>query len=193
MKSHFSAAVLCAGTVVSLGASATVPAARATTVMRMSLDQLARTAKEIVRASCVANMTRWERGEIWTFTTFDVQQTWRGKASGRIAVKLLGGRTEEVTSLVSGVPRFRPGEEVILFLESANDDCFSVIGWEQGTFRLSRDPVSGNENVTQDTAYFETFDPTTRRFAPSGIRRMDVSAFRSQVDAALAAAAEGRP
>lgn len=193
MKSHSSTIMLCIATACLLGASAAVPKAQATTLVRMSLDQLTRAAKLIARARCVTNTTAWDHGEIWTFTIFDVEETWHGAVSGRITVKLLGGRTQQVTSLVSGVPRFRAGEDVVVFLEPANDGTFSVTSWQQGVFRIARDTASGTENVTQDTAYFETFDSATRRFAANGIRRMDVAAFRSEVEAALASAAKERP
>jgi hypothetical protein len=193
MRSYFSTAMLSVAAISVFGASAVTPGAHATTLMRMGLDRLAHAAKEIVRARCVANTTAWDHGEIWTFTTFDVEETWRGAANGRITVKLLGGRTQQVTSLVSGVPRFRPGEDVVLFLEPAEDGTFSVTSWQQGVFRVSRDAASGTETVTQDTAYFETFDPATRRFAASGIRRMNVAAFRSEVGAALEGAPEEQP
>src|SRR5277367_4285261 len=85
------------------------PPAEATTLARMSLGQMSLTAKLIVRAKCVENSTRWDAGEIWTFTSFDVEETWRGSAPGIITVRLLGGRSGNLTSSVSGVPRFRPG------------------------------------------------------------------------------------
>lgn len=133
--------MLCFGAVSFVGASLTASGAHATTLMRMNLDQLARSAKEIVRARSLANRTGWDQGEIWTFTAFEVEETWRGEASGQISVKLLGGRTERITSFVSGVPRFRPGEEVILFLEPANDNYFS--GGGLGTRHFSSKQGSG--------------------------------------------------
>jgi hypothetical protein len=158
----------------------------------MSIAQLATAAHEIVRARCVANTTAWGAGEIWTFTTFDVQQTWRGSASGRITVRLLGGKTEDITSTVSGVPRFRPGEEVVLFLEPIKGEL-SVVSWEQGTFRIRRNIDSGEETITQDTAAFATFDPRTRRFAFSGVHGVAISDFHAQVSAAIASSNEGKP
>jgi hypothetical protein len=168
-------------------------AAPATTLLRMSLEKLSRAAAVIVRAQCLENFTAWEGGEIWTFTSFDVQEVWSGAAPGKITVRLLGGRVADVTSTVPGVPRFRPGEEVVLFLEPTPRGDFSIVSWQQGAFRIRLDAPSGAENVTQDTAAFATFDPDTRQFQAAGIRNLPLATFRAQVAAALRARAPRKP
>ena len=85
----------------------------------------------------------------------------------------------------TGVPRFEPGEEVILFLEPTPRGDFSVTSWAQGTLRIRRDPRTGEENATQDSASIATFDPATRRFEAVGIRNLALADLRSRVDAAL--------
>lgn len=159
--------------------------ATATTLERMSLAKMSRTATLIVRARCLENSAGWDAGEIWTLASFRVEEVWRGSAPPRITVRLLGGRTGNLTSSVSGVPRFRRGEKVILFLEPTPRGDFSVVSWEQGTFRIHSPLHSVQESVTQDTATFETFDPTTRRFETTGIRNLPIEIFRSEVEAAL--------
>jgi hypothetical protein len=77
---------------------------------------------------------------------------------------------------------------VLLFLEPTPRGDFSVVSWEQGTFRVRRDPATGRESASQDTASFETFDPATRRFESVGIRRAAIDDLRARVDAALRSA-----
>ena len=168
-------------------------AAPATTLLRMSLEKLSRAAAVIVRAQCLENSTAWEKGEIWTFTSFDVQEVWSGSAPNKITVRLLGGRVADVTSNVSGVPRFHPGEDVVLFLEPTTRGDFSIVSWQQGAFRIRRAPHLAEEAATQDTAAFATFDPTTRQFQAAGIRNLPLGAFRAQVNAALRARAPRNP
>lgn len=178
MKNTLSGKLLMA-TIIALGASPSLT--RATTLQRMALAEMSRSATAILRAKCLANATAWAEGEIWTYTDFDVQETWRGSAPSRITVKLLGGATRQLTSRVYGVPRFMPGEDVILFLAQDARGEFSIVSWQQGTFRITRDKHSGEESVTQDTATFETFDPATRRFGTDGIRRLPLGDFRARV------------
>jgi hypothetical protein len=153
----------------------------ATTLKRMSVADMSRAAFVVVRARCVANSTRWDAGEIWTFTTFDIEETWKGSAPAQIAVRLLGGRAGNLTSTVSGVPRFLPGEELILFLERTPAQDFSIVSWMQGTFRIAHNLATSEEIVTQDTATFPVFDPASHNFETAGIRKMPLSAFRSLI------------
>lgn len=162
------------------------PSAGATTFARMSIDEMSHAAPMIVRAKCMANEVGMEEGEIWTFTAFELQETWRGGAPTHFTVRLLGGRLGNLTSTVSGVPRFQVGEEVVLFLLPAPRGNFSIVSWEQGTFRIRRDLRRNEEIVTQDTALFPTLDPSTRQFESSGIRRQPLNLFRARVEAALA-------
>jgi hypothetical protein len=160
--------------------------AEATTLARMSVAQMTHAAKNIVRARCLSNSTAWDAGEIWTFTTFEVEENWKGMPRDKqITVRLLGGTVGGLTSSVSGVPRFAEGEEVILFLEPTARGDFSIVSWMQGTFRVRRDGASGRESVTQDTAGFSTFDPSTRCFESSAIHGVSLVALRASVAAAL--------
>jgi hypothetical protein len=168
-------------------------AASGTTLARMTLAEMAQAAPVIVRARCLTNSVRWDAGEIWTFTPFEVEEVWKGAAPARIVVRLLGGRAGNITSSVSGVPRFRAGEDVVLFLEPAARGDFSVVSWEQGTFRIRRGPAAGRLIATQDTASFATFDPSTRRFEATGVRNLPLENLRAQVDAAWQSETRRKP
>ena len=168
-------------------------AANGTTLLRLSLAQLANTAQAIVRARCVGNTTGWDAGEIWTFSSFEAEEVWRGAPPAQFTVRLLGGRVGNLTSNVSGVPRFQAGEDVVLFLEPTPRGDYSVVSWEQGTFRIQRDSALGTESVTQGTAAFSTFDPASRRFEAAGIRNMPLEDFRARVYAALRTETSRKP
>jgi hypothetical protein len=160
----------------------------ATTLERMSVAKMTVAAQLVVRAQCVANSAAWDGGEIWTFTSFAVEESWKGAPTGaaqELTVRLLGGSVGNLTSTVSGVPRFRPGEEVILFLQNTARGDYSVVSWVQGTFRIRQDARSGAEIVVQDTAAYETYDPMTRRFDAGGIRNLSLAALQLRVQTAL--------
>lgn len=161
--------------------------ASGTTLKRMSVREMSQAAHAIVRARCITSSARWDAGEIWTFTTFDVEETWKGTVPARITVPLLGGTAGSLTSTVSGVPRFAPGEQVVLFLERTAAGDFSIGSWVQGTFRLRHVRTTGEETVTQDTAAFAVLNPSSHRFEATGIRNMPAEAFRALVAASLAA------
>jgi hypothetical protein len=167
-----------------------VGTAAATTLERMSVAKMTQHAQLVVRAQCVANSVAWDGGEIGTFTTFEVEDSWKDAlsvATRQVTVRPLGGSLGNLTSTVSGVPRFHPGEEVILFLQLTARGDFSIVRWVQGTFRIRRDTRSGAEIVVQDTAAFDTYDPATRQFDAEGIRNLPVAALRLRVESALPA------
>ena len=159
-------------------------AAAPTTLAHMSIAKLTQSSRLIIRARCVENSSAWDAGEIWTFSTFEPSEIWKGSSQQRVRVRLLGGRVGNLTSNVSGIPRFQAGEKVVLFLASTARGDFSVVSWAQGTFRIHRDPRSGAETVTQDSASFDTFDPSTKTFTPSGVRDFPLGELRAQVAAA---------
>jgi hypothetical protein len=83
------------------------------------------------------------------------------------------------------VPAFRPGEEAYVFLWGREGEPFRVLGWSQGTFRITRDSQTGVERVTQDSAALPIFDPRARQFRHGGIRNLPVAIFQLKLRKAL--------
>jgi hypothetical protein len=158
---------------------------RATTLARLSLDQLSAAANAVARLRCTSAESRWENGEIWTVTSFDVLEAMKGPLPARITVRLPGGRVGHLIATVDGTPKFTRGDEAVVFLERSRAGGYSVTAWVQGTFRIARDPRTGHEFVSQDSSAFAVFDTTTRAFRIEGIRRMPIEQFRERITAAL--------
>ncbi len=165
-----------------------VPAARATTLARLSLEQLAAGSDAVARVRCARGESRWENGSIWTLATVGVTETLKGNLPAEITMRLPGGRVGHLTATVDGTPKFKPGDDAIVFLQRSSAGGFTVAGWVEGTFRISRDPRTGNETVTQDSSAFAVFDASTRAFRVEGIRRMPLAEFHARIAAAIARA-----
>jgi hypothetical protein len=165
---------------------APVTAVRATTLVRLSLDQLAAGSDAVARVNFSSAETRWENGTIWTFSTAKVVETIKGNLPGEISVRMPGGRVGHLTATVEGAPQFHPGEDAIVFLKRSPAGGFTVAGWVEGTFRISRDPRTGNQMVTQDSSAFAVFDPGSRTFRTEGVHRMAMEEFRGRLASAVA-------
>jgi hypothetical protein len=152
----------------------------ATTLARMNLRQLATAATAIVRARCVGNASAWDAGEIWTETQFQTLETYKGLIPAQFPVRLIGGKVGGIESIVSDVPRFRPGEEVVLFLSQPRNGSYSLIAWAEGTFRVRRD-AAGRAYVTEDSAGEMIYDHKTRQMRIEGIRKMPLGLFRQRI------------
>jgi hypothetical protein len=113
-------------------------------------------------------------------------ETIKGNLPGEISVRLPGGRVGPLTATVEGTPRFHAGDDAIVFLKRSPAGGFTVAGWVEGTFRISRDPRTGNQTVTQDSSAFSVFDPTTRTFRTEGVHRMPIEEFRGRLATAIA-------
>ncbi len=163
-----------------------LPSVRATTLARLSLDQLAAGCDAVARVNFVGAESRWENGSIWTVTTVRVVETLKGNLPNEIEIRLPGGRVGHLTSSVDGTPKFNPGDDAVVFLKRTPAGGFTVAGWVEGTFRISRDPRTGNQTVTQDSSAFAVFDRATRTFRTEGIHRMPVEEFHARIAAAVA-------
>jgi hypothetical protein len=162
-----------------------VVAASATTLSRLKFEDLAQESTAVARMRCLGATSRWDQAEIWTETRFEVLEREKGVLPRLVTVRLLGGRVGHLHSHVDEVPVFRAGEEVYLFLWAREGEPYQVLGWSQGTFRITRNPQTGLEMVTQDSAAAAIFDPQTRAFRRGGIRNLPVAIFREKLHKAL--------
>jgi hypothetical protein len=186
----------------------TAMVANSTTLVPMSFDELTQRATTIVRVRCVSVHSAWSGGEIWTASRFEIREEAkpdafgpdqyillaadRGKTGaqnqraedpasrGSIVVRQLGGSTGGLRSRVEGIPEFTPGEEDYLFLWRRAGEPYRVLGWAQGTFRIARNPRTGDARVTQDSAV-TTFHGESRAFQSSGVRNMSLAAFQQKL------------
>jgi hypothetical protein len=156
-------------------------ATSATTLARLQFAQLAQESTAVARLRCLSSESLWEGGEILTETRFEVLELEKGLLPRLVTVRMVGGRTGHLHSRVDGVPVFRPGEEVYLFLWGREGQAFSVMGWSQGTFRISRNARTGAETVTQDSAATPVFDPQTQEFRREGVRNLPLIIFREKL------------
>jgi hypothetical protein len=160
-------------------------AANATTLARMRFEELAKQATAVARLRCLGAESKWENGEIWTETRFEVVEQNKGSLPGVVTVRMLGGSAGGLHSRIEGVPAFRPSEEAYVFLWGHEGEPLRILGWSQGTFRITRDARTGMEAVTQDSAAAPIFDPRTRQFLHGGVRKLPVAVFRLKLRKAL--------
>lgn len=156
--------------------------ANATTLARLQFFQLVQHSSAIARVRCVDSRTHLENGEIWTDTVFEVVLHDKGYLPSHIVVRTLGGKFQHLHSHVDGVPEFRPGEEVFLFLAGHPGAPFHIVGWTQGTFRIRRNARTGLETVTQDSADVPVFDPQANRFTKTGIKDLPIDLFLEKMN-----------
>ena len=130
---------------VSLVLVALAPAARATIMLPLSLEDLTRQSAAVVRARVVDQSAAWDEGHqrIYTRTTLQpidpIHQT--AKLPGQLVVRSLGGEVGEVGMQVAGTPSFTLGEEVLVFLRAdpGAPALFQVVGMAQGKYHIEHE------------------------------------------------------
>ena len=118
------------------------PPAGATTLVRMSLSQLAQASSTIVQGQVVAQSSRVNasRTRIMTYSTVQIEKTLKGQPPSTLIIEQPGGTVGNVHLHVPGTAYLRPQAQYILFLEpvAGSSATFHMVGMMQGAFRVYR-------------------------------------------------------
>ncbi|HEY2952907.1 MAG TPA: hypothetical protein VGK40_10005 [Verrucomicrobiae bacterium] len=99
----------------------------------------------IVRSRTVQ---RDPQGRIYTKIELDVSDVWKGAGvTNRFLLVQAGGILGEEGMAVEGQSEFAIGEEIVAFMVLNQRGEGVILGLSQGTFRVSRDPASGERFV----------------------------------------------
>lgn len=102
---------------VALALVLAAPLAHASVVEPLSVPEMARRAPVIVHAVVGAAEVREERGRLVTYTPLRVVEAFKGARRGSTLLLFQpGGQRGGRTSGVVGQPRYRAGEEIVVFL-----------------------------------------------------------------------------
>jgi len=171
---------------------ALAPRARATTLVRLSLQQLTEASSAIVRGRVVSQQSRWnpQHTRIVTFTTLALAETMKGTPGSTVVVEQLGGTVGNIRVHVSGTVHFHPATDYVLFLEPAGSDTskFILVGMIQGAYRVYRDAATLQERVIPPVGGFSmgSSSPAANPAVPTG-DTVPLGAFWREVAGAAAA------
>lgn len=126
-------------------------AAQATTVERLTLDDLVKKSQQIVVGKVRDSRTYWSgNGKlIFTSYTIEVQENLKGRTSRTVELTTIGGTMGDVTLHVAGMPAFNKGESAVVFIETTGVYS-TVVGLGQGKFTVTHGEVS---NSVSDLAF----------------------------------------
>jgi hypothetical protein len=124
----------------------------ATSVIAPRFEMLVDSADLIFTGQALSQRSEWRNKDgqksIFTFVTFGVQQVHKGRASSTVTLQFMGGTIGDVTLNVAEMPKFKPGERVVLFVAENGAAVSPLIGFYHGKFSLRKDS-SGRDEVLQ--------------------------------------------
>jgi hypothetical protein len=128
---------------------AAVPSALATQIIYRTPQEMGEQSSLVVQGKVVGVRSFWneKRTKIFTETTVQIEEAFKGPNTGTVRVLQLGGTVGSIKVTVAGALQWRTGEEVLLFLEEATADTYLVSGFSQGKFNIVRDPATGEAFV----------------------------------------------
>lgn len=116
--------------------------AGATTVQKLSLQELAKKSDAIAVAIVEDETARYDvNKEIYTYITLRVLDPVKGAQKDQtLTIRQIGGTVGNIASVVSGMPTFKKGEEVVVFLSQKDAAGYPwVMGLQQGKYSISLD------------------------------------------------------
>ncbi len=133
---------------------ASCPRAFATTVIAPDFDSLVGQAEYVVRATVRSVSSEWRENPanpgkryIATFVELDVKEVIKGAPPSPLVLEMVGGRVGDEELTIEGTPRFRVGEENILFVRG-NGRMFSpIVALMHGAYPVRRDARTGRDQI----------------------------------------------
>jgi len=162
-------------------------AASATTVQKFTLQELTKKAASIVVGTVVDGTSSWDasKKEIYTYYTISVSQPVKGSKNGEtITIRQLGGTVGNIASIVPGMPSFKKGEEVVLFLTQKDAAGYPwVMGLQQGKYSVVEQ--DGLKMVRNDLSGTGLLTPNGRHAEPTVAPDQQLGAFLDGIKTTL--------
>lgn len=122
-------------------------------MIKVSLPDLVKEADHIVVGKVTSMKSSWDADKtlIRTFVTISVDEYVKGPSSRRdCVVSYVGGVVGDIGLWQSDTPRFKQGEQVLVFLKRDEKNTFKVLGRYQGKFTIEGNTVV-ERNVSVST------------------------------------------
>jgi len=115
----------------------------ATTLLKLSVEEMSRQAELIVTGKVTQVASQWSSDQttIYTFTTVQVMKCVAGACGEKVLLKHRGGTVGDRTLSIPGTPELSQGQEVLLFLRKdpeGEKGYFAVVGMCQGLFAIEK-------------------------------------------------------
>lgn len=159
-------------------------AAPATTLERLTLDEMTEKSTAIVRGTVLSSYAKAHGRIIYTHFMVRVSEQWKGTTGEQVDVVVAGGTADGLRQTFAGTPKLTIGSEYVLFLWTGKTGLTHIIGLTQGVFSVASDG-KGTLMATRRATLETMLDRKTGQVITDEALRLRLSDLRSRVSAAL--------
>jgi hypothetical protein len=118
-----------------------LPALKATTIPRLTFEQLTDASDVIASGTVTRSWAAWdaEHKYIWTHYTLSVGDSAKGNSASTVEFAEPGGALGATTMSIAGTVSYGIGDRVVVFLSRMPNGYLRTSGWSQGKYTVSPD------------------------------------------------------
>jgi hypothetical protein len=138
---------------VAFGLALAAATARAAVSIYTGPEDLAAVSPLVLEGTVVRTASGYdpETGALATYVTIDVASVVRGPTGlERVVLREPGGRRGNLVHEIDAVPRYAPGERVLVFAEPARDGALRTAGMFSGKYRIHEGATRGSDRAVRD-------------------------------------------
>jgi hypothetical protein len=132
------------------------------TLERLSMDDMIVKSTAIVRGKVVGARCAFHGPMIYTFSSVQVLERWKGLPASTVEVATPGGKANGMQQNFSGAPTLVEGSEYLIFLWTGKNGMTHIIGLSQGVFDLKRN-AQGDLMAMRTASTEMMLDPVTKQ------------------------------
>lgn len=117
-----------------LGVLALALQAPATTIERLTVEEMIAKSTLIVRGKATVGEGVRRGGIIYTDYNFRVEETIKGSAAATLRLTVPGGSVRGASQMFAGTPRLEAGQDYVVFVWTSRGGVHHIIGLSQGLF-----------------------------------------------------------
>lgn len=155
----------------------------ATFLTPLSMGDMVTHSDIIVVGKCTGGTSKWEAGNLFTYTNIAVQEVLKGKPGANVTVVLPGGVDYSgpvpIGQDYEGASVIQPGEEVFLFLQEIDGipNGYAIVGFSQGKFSIRKQKDDAIVFRDLDGIFF----PNEKSWKPAGTLSEPLPQFKKEV------------
>lgn len=118
--------------------AALAPLAQATTLQRLSFEELTDNSDIIVTGKVTRTWSAWDAGHhyIWTHYAVEVAATQKGAHTATVELCEPGGVADGMGMTIAGSVAYQIGDSVLVFLQKMPNGMIRTTGWGQGKYTV---------------------------------------------------------